>query len=136
MVIVILFLVIPSFAFTQVADDLHFVIKNNPVITMGSDTIHDGYKNISEIKLLSQSVIRFYRYFISSQHDKERTCVFTPSCSQFSLDAIKNYGLFYGILMTSDRLQRCNNFGIKYYHIDDKTGKFNDPVYHYYLKIF
>lgn len=35
-------------------------------------------------------------------------CNFTPSCSRFSQEAIQKYGFAKGLLMTTDRLQRCS----------------------------
>ncbi|NIA29052.1 MAG: membrane protein insertion efficiency factor YidD [Actinobacteria bacterium] len=70
--------------------------------------------------------IRFYQLFISSQDIP--VCNFTPSCSKFGMAAIKKYGVFYGGLMTFDRLQRCNGLGRKYYPIHPVTDKSYDPI--------
>jgi putative component of membrane protein insertase Oxa1/YidC/SpoIIIJ protein YidD len=35
-------------------------------------------------------------------------CNFEPSCSHFSQDAVRRYGLLKGLVMTGDRLERCN----------------------------
>jgi putative component of membrane protein insertase Oxa1/YidC/SpoIIIJ protein YidD len=138
MVIIILFiLIIPFHCYTQVADDLNFIIQNNQFVTKEKDQQSTNInREISELKLFAISLIRCYQMFISSQQDNKKICIFTPSCSRFGLAAIKKYGIIYGTLMTSDRLQRCNNLGIKNYQIDIKTGKFFDPVDHYYHKIF
>ena len=37
-------------------------------------------------------------------------CAYTPTCSMYSYDAIKKHGAFIGILMTIERLLRCNPF--------------------------
>jgi putative component of membrane protein insertase Oxa1/YidC/SpoIIIJ protein YidD len=34
-------------------------------------------------------------------------CLYEPSCSEFSKQAIANFGIFRGALMTIDRLTRC-----------------------------
>lgn len=41
-----------------------------------------------------------------------RSCAFTPSCSAYSKALIKEYGLFKGIICTTDRLMRCNRIAI------------------------
>jgi hypothetical protein len=37
-------------------------------------------------------------------------CRFTPSCSQYSIDAINKYGPIIGLIKTSWRILRCNPF--------------------------
>lgn len=37
-------------------------------------------------------------------------CAYTPTCSMYSYDAIKKYGAVVGVLMTIERLVRCNPF--------------------------
>jgi len=37
-------------------------------------------------------------------------CAYTPTCSMYSYDAIKKHGAFVGLLMTIERLSRCNPF--------------------------
>lgn len=35
-------------------------------------------------------------------------CNFEPSCSHYSQEAIRDYGLLRGLIMTGERLQRCH----------------------------
>jgi len=56
-------------------------------------------------------------------------CAFVPSCSRFSYRSIHEFGLLKGVLMTADRLTRCN--GNAYddaprYLIDSKNAKITD----------
>ena len=81
---------------------------------------------ISEAKLLGIGMIRFYQKFISSQ-DKS-SCIFTLSCSQFGIEAIKNKGLLKGALLAADRLMRCNSTAAVYYQQNTITLKAEDPV--------
>jgi putative membrane protein insertion efficiency factor len=37
-------------------------------------------------------------------------CLYSPSCSRFSRQAINKYGLVKGVLITADRLTRCSAF--------------------------
>ena len=58
-------------------------------------------------------------------------CTFVPSCSRFGVEVIKHYGFPKGVLLISDRLQRCNNLGKLNYIIDIQTGKRVDLIKQY-----
>lgn len=53
-------------------------------------------------------LIRWYQQGISAQRPF-RVCRFTPSCSQYMLEALQRFGL-KGILLGSWRLFRCQPF--------------------------
>lgn len=53
--------------------------------------------------------IRFYQKFISPL--KPATCRFTPSCSQYAIEAIRKHGPFRGFLLAVWRILRCNPWG-------------------------
>lgn len=53
-------------------------------------------------------LIKFYRKFISPL--KKPCCRFTPSCSQYALDAVREWGVFFGISLAFWRILRCNPF--------------------------
>ncbi|MFN2440453.1 MAG: membrane protein insertion efficiency factor YidD [Chitinophagaceae bacterium] len=38
-------------------------------------------------------------------------CRFTPTCSQYGLQAFQKYGLFKGFWLTTKRLLRCHPLG-------------------------
>lgn len=54
--------------------------------------------------------IRLYQKFISplKQHP---SCRFTPTCSQYALEALQEWGFFAGTALALWRLLRCNPFG-------------------------
>ncbi len=68
----------------------------------------------------------FYKTFISAQ-DAAR-CMFYPSCSEYALQAIGKHGFIIGILMTADRLMRCNPFSAKNYPVYNNSTLLYDPV--------
>ena len=72
--------------------------------------------------------IRLYQKMISSQDLP--SCNFTPSCSQFGFTSIQQEGLFRGILLTADRLLRCNPFVVSGHYILVKE-KYLDPIESY-----
>lgn len=55
------------------------------------------------------ALIWFYRHCISPL--KPPTCRFTPTCSQYAVEAIKKYGPFKGGWLAFRRILRCNPFG-------------------------
>lgn len=66
-----------------------------------------------------------------------RSCAFSPSCSAYSKELIKQYGLIRGVVFTTDRLMRCNRValagkGLDYFDIH--TGKHSEDVFIYSIK--
>ena len=49
--------------------------------------------------------VKFYRKFISPL--KPPCCRFTPTCSQYSIEAIQKHGFIKGVILTLYRLARC-----------------------------
>jgi len=54
-------------------------------------------------------LIRVYQKVISPWTPP--SCRFTPTCSQYGLEAFKRYGLFKGFWLTVKRLARCHPWG-------------------------
>ena len=51
-------------------------------------------------------LIRFYRAAISPHH--QPCCRFTPTCSQYALEAVEKYGAVKGGCLALGRILRCN----------------------------
>jgi len=96
-----------------------------------SDSLHhdDSQKN-SYFSVILKVPILFYQEFISSQ--MKPRCYFYPSCSQFTLEAIQQYG-FAGIFLGIDRIMRCNVFSEEKYPLYINTTSLYDPISHYRL---
>lgn len=60
------------------------------------------------------NLIRLYQKTLSFDHGffkhlfKNGWCRFTPTCSEYAIEAIKKYGIIKGGLKTAWRLLRCN----------------------------
>ncbi|MCI6493524.1 MAG: membrane protein insertion efficiency factor YidD [Bacteroidales bacterium] len=54
-------------------------------------------------------LIRFYQVCISPL--KPPSCRFTPTCSQYALEAFRKHGPFKGAYLTIRRLLRCHPWG-------------------------
>lgn len=60
------------------------------------------------LKRLLIKLIRFYQKSISPLFPPR--CRFTPTCSQYALEAIEKYGPWKGGYLAFKRLLRCNPF--------------------------
>ena len=58
-------------------------------------------------KITALSMIRFYQNFISPLLGKGK-CNFTPSCSRYGYQAVKEYGALKGTVMAFERISRCH----------------------------
>jgi putative membrane protein insertion efficiency factor len=51
-------------------------------------------------------LVRAYQLLVSPLFPN--TCKYHPTCSQYALDALRQYGLLRGLVLASWRLLRCN----------------------------
>jgi putative membrane protein insertion efficiency factor len=58
---------------------------------------------------LMLTLIAFYRSFISPLTPP--SCRFTPTCSQYAVEAIEKYGPVKGLWLAVRRLLRCHPWG-------------------------
>ncbi len=61
-------------------------------------------------------LIKFYQYVISPALGPK--CRYTPTCSQYAIEALKKYGLFKGGWLAIKRISSCHPWG----------GHGHDPV--------
>ncbi len=103
---------------TYMFKDKNFLVKYNP------------------ISLVFGGLLFIYQKHISVQMGAN--CPYEISCSAFSKQCIKIYGLIYGIPLTADRLTRCTRLasfdlirGVEY---NSRTNKIFDHPNDYSLK--
>ncbi len=82
--------------------------------------------NTNEIKFVFSNLYLTYKYFVSSQDLS--TCVFSPSCSTYSIQCIKSHGLLIGTMESFDRLTRCNPLSPENYQIHNSSHRFIDNI--------
>lgn len=51
-------------------------------------------------------LIKFYRFFISPIFGS--SCRYIPTCSEYSIDALKEFGFFKGTYLSIKRILSCN----------------------------
>lgn len=54
-------------------------------------------------------IIKFYQKYISCLKGRP-TCKYTPTCSNYAIEAIEKYGFFKGSILSVWRILRCNPF--------------------------
>lgn len=65
-------------------------------------------------KNFGKLLIRFYQSFLSidhsfwGKHTGVKVCIHTPSCSEYTYEAIDRFGLIQGSIMGFFRILRCN----------------------------
>lgn len=57
------------------------------------------------LKMLCMRLILLYQKYLS-----RHTCMYRPTCSQYTLECINNHGVIVGILLGMWRILRCNPF--------------------------
>lgn len=131
--IVMAFVIISNLVFSHGLNGQDLVDQELKTLFHTSDTVHQDYTTPfreaeNEIDIIVSSVFLFYKTFISSQDMP--TCIFTPSCSVYAVEAFHNKGVLTGWLSTFDRLSRCHGlFNPGHYHFDINKKRFYDPVH-------
>lgn len=57
------------------------------------------------LKMICMRMIIFYQ-----KHLSKHTCLYRPTCSQYTLESINNHGVILGVLLGAWRILRCNPF--------------------------
>jgi len=60
------------------------------------------------MKTLIIAFVKLYQYMISAVLPP--SCRFTPSCSEYSIEALKEYGTVKGSYLTFKRILKCHPF--------------------------
>lgn len=64
---------------------------------------------MDQMKRVFIALVKFYKKAISPY--LPNACRFTPTCSEYAIQAIEKYGAFKGGAMAVWRILRCNPFG-------------------------
>lgn len=61
------------------------------------------------MKYLAIALLKVYKATVSKI--KGKRCIYTPSCSVYSMEAYQSYGFVVGSFLTAKRLARCAPWG-------------------------
>ena len=73
-----------------------------------------------------QLFVRAYQVVLSPLFGN--CCRFTPSCSNYMLEALQVHGAFKGVVLGTWRILRCNPFGGRGYDPVPPVGRWRAPV--------
>lgn len=76
------------------------------------------------MKKLLISIIRLYQKMPLPTHSM---CRYTPTCSEYAIEAIETYG-YKGVLISIKRILRCNPWGSYGYDPIPSKEKYNEKV--------
>ena len=125
--------------------DIDLIRENNKELTRAIEAHHHRVSFLlsdhpsaviryNPVSLAFGSLMWVYQKVISPQFSS--TCLYSPSCSAYSKDLIREYGIIKGIIFTADRLTRCNRLALidfKTWEVDARSGKLNEKTSYYRL---
>ena len=55
-------------------------------------------------------IVKGYRFVAHKVLHKRPSGIFTPTCSEYAIEAFEKYGFFKGLYLSVKRVLRCNPF--------------------------
>ena len=87
-------------------------------------------KKINPLNMAFGGLLYIYQNTLSQQFSA--TCLYHPSCSDFSKQCIHEYGILKGVFLSADRVSRCNRIAATGIHpLRVENNKVQDPVSFY-----
>lgn len=97
-----------------------------------ANVMQTPHKNViaryNPVTLLLKGTMFAYQHAISPQ--LSRHCPYEITCSNFSKQAIEQFGIVKGVFLSADRILRCNRIGVldtDPLDFNEKTGTITDP---------
>ena len=66
-------------------------------------------------------LVKFYQLYISPFTPP--SCRFTPTCSQYALEALRKYGPLKGLWLALRRLSKCHPWGLREPHVAEREDE-------------
>ena len=131
-----------SLLFAQKPEDIDFILNadfdktvKQREVTYGFSDKPSKYTLYNPVYHLLSGSMWIYQKFISPQ--LASNCRYEPSCSAYSKQLIRDYGMLKGVFCSADRLMRCNRItlaGLPYSAFDPHDGKIYETTDRYSLK--
>ena len=132
-----------SFLMAQPSDDVSLLLHANfdqpayqeRVVTYGFSEKPSKIAFFNPAYHILSGAMYMYQKFISPQLATQ--CGYSPSCSAYSKQLIKDHGLFKGVFCSADRLMRCNRValsGLPRTAFDEHDHKVHESTDRYSLK--
>lgn len=89
-------------------------------------------KKINPINVLFGGALYIYQNIVSKHISSN--CLYTPSCSEFGKEAVREFGIIKGLSLSIDRVHRCDKFtaaDLRKSSVDPGTNKYPDPISRY-----
>ena len=89
-------------------------------------------KKINPINVIFGGALYIYQNIVSKHISSN--CLYTPSCSEFGKEAIREFGIIKGLSLSVDRVHRCDKFtaaDLRKSSVDPGTNKYPDPISRY-----
>jgi putative component of membrane protein insertase Oxa1/YidC/SpoIIIJ protein YidD len=112
--------------FSDPGEFAHYHGAGNSVRPLNSRQ-HNFIAQYNPVTLLLKGVLLGYQTVVSEQ--LARHCPYEITCSNFSKQAIEEFGVFKGVFISADRILRCNRIGLLDVHplsINPRTGAIID----------
>lgn len=74
---------------------------------------------------MNRLMIKLIRSYQEATKDKNKTCKYSPTCSEYAIDAYLNYNFFVATFLMIWRILRCNPFSKGGY---DPIPKYKDKT--------
>ena len=131
-----------NFLFSQTTEDKDLLrntdftkTNNQRVVAYGFSDNPSKFSLYNPLYHLLSSSMWVYQKFISPQLASE--CPYKPSCSQYSKQLIRDFGIIKGVCCSADRLMRCNRITLSSFPseaFDPKDQKIHETTNYYSLK--
>ena len=143
LILICLFVFFPlSFMLAQKPEDVDFIRTMDFNKSFKQRDVSYGFSdNPSKVSLynpvyhLLSGSMWIYQKFVSPQ--LASNCQYEPSCSAYSKQLVRDYGMLKGVFCSADRLMRCNRItlaGLPYSAFDTHDGKIYETTDRYSLK--
>ena len=75
-----------------------------------SALFRENYRYLFRVFILPVRGVFMKMILFYQRHLSKHTCLYRPTCSQYTLESINNRGVILGILLGAWRILRCNPF--------------------------